>query len=210
MIWPSSPCPAHRSTTRPPRKRRRTRRATSQASNSSFRGRQPAPHTTRAIRWNSVPPGKRPEIVVRETGFRGGSEHVGGQRCGRTAVISSVSRVWAAGRRQSRPARAPGRWFRARPATAAFEWCAFRRASLRACLCSSLKVRRGLSFVGRTTLGAAPRDAAGFAPGAADPEPPTLLNAASALSTASSCSADLPAFRLQQTHRVVQINHAWS
>ena len=50
------------------------------------------------------------EIVIRETGFRRLGEHVVGQRCGRNAVTLSVSRVWVADRRHSRPStRAPGR-----------------------------------------------------------------------------------------------------
>src|SRR5262249_25669693 len=60
MIWASRPWPAPRSTTRPPRKRRRARRATSQASYSSLRGRQPAPQTARAMRSKSDPDGNRP------------------------------------------------------------------------------------------------------------------------------------------------------
>ena len=48
ITWASRPCPAPRSTTRPPRKRRRTRLAISQASYSSFRGRHSAWHTARA------------------------------------------------------------------------------------------------------------------------------------------------------------------
>ena len=45
MIWASRPWPPPRSTTRPPRNRRRTLRATSHASYSSFRGNRPARQT---------------------------------------------------------------------------------------------------------------------------------------------------------------------
>src|SRR5688572_25908271 len=43
---------------------------------------------------------------------------------------------------------------RAWPSAASFFWRAFRRPSFKACLCSSLSDRRGLSFVGRTALAA--------------------------------------------------------
>ena len=56
MIQASRPWPQARSTTRPPRKRRRTRRATSHASYSSLRGRQPARQTARAMPSNRVSP----------------------------------------------------------------------------------------------------------------------------------------------------------
>src|SRR6188474_2684240 len=60
MMCASRPCPAHMSTIRPPRNNRRTRRATSQASYSSFRGRHPAWQTTRPRRSNSLGLGNRP------------------------------------------------------------------------------------------------------------------------------------------------------
>ena len=55
----SSPWPAARSTMRPPRNRRRTRRATSHASYSSLRGRHPAWHTARPTRAKRLVPAKR-------------------------------------------------------------------------------------------------------------------------------------------------------
>ena len=56
----SSPMAGAESTTRPPRNSRRARRATSQASYSSLRGRQPAAHTARPMRSKSVSAGNRP------------------------------------------------------------------------------------------------------------------------------------------------------
>src|SRR5438046_9530696 len=66
MTWASSPWPPPASMTRPPRSSRRTRRATSHASYSSFLGTDPALHTARPIRSKSVSPENRPlSYIVR-------------------------------------------------------------------------------------------------------------------------------------------------
>ena len=60
----SRPWPQARSTTRPPRKRRRARRATSHDSNSSLRGRQSAEHTARATLSKSDSGRETPPPIV--------------------------------------------------------------------------------------------------------------------------------------------------
>ena len=132
--------------------------------------------------------GEAAEIVIRETGFRRRGEHASSAL---PLERGHFVRFTSLGLRPSpldtgASAGASSSSSLARPAAAAFEWWAFRRPSLKARLWSSLNVRRGLSFVGRTTPGVTSGRVAACPAGAAGPASLTPLKAASALSTASS------------------------
>ena len=77
MTCASRPCPPPRSSTRPPRNSRRTRRAISHASYSSFRGRQPAWHTVRAEAIEQRVVGKPIDVVTCQASREAGENIAG-------------------------------------------------------------------------------------------------------------------------------------